>query len=283
MRNTATNSKRAIRTASAIPHLQSACCARIQIYTGAAGRRCLHNITWQVALARVRSRQILWKLRFPAASAKGVTAMGFLAALRKSSSSSSRFDDMSRAVAGGLSRRQALGIMGGTMGGAVVGSLGMTVAAAPKAFGAPSSCSVLCGKTSFTSGPAHAACLQACRECQGDITRLCQSPTGTVCCAPGSSCCFGPTGAFCCPSGTFCAGGQCLTPRSFCVPTCADTCTGSGTSCSQNCASGTPGCSCVSTTEGSACVQQVCTFVTCTSSADCGPGSVCFTQGCCGP
>jgi hypothetical protein len=34
--------------------------------------------------------------------------------------------------------------------------------------------------------------------------------------------------------------------------------------------------------EGSACVQEVCTFVRCTSSADCGAGAVCFTQGCCG-
>jgi hypothetical protein len=191
------------------------------------------------------------------------------------------FDQLAKGLAGGVSRRQVLKLIGGTMGGSFLA----TTTGFDTAVAAPSSCAVFCGKTSFISGPAHASCLQACNKCGGDITRVCQGPTGSVCCAPGTSCCFGPTGAFCCPSGTICTGnGTCLKPRSFCVPTCGtDTCAaGSGTSCNTTCAGATVGCSCVSTIEGSACVQEVCTFVTCATSADCGAGAVCFTQGCCG-
>src|SRR5436309_6352779 len=93
------------------------------------------------------------------------------------------------------------------------------------ALAAPSGCAVFCGKTSFTSGPAHASCLQACRQCGGDVSRVCQGPTGSICCASGTSCCSGPSGATCCSSGTVCTeNGECVVPRAFCIPTCADTC-----------------------------------------------------------
>jgi hypothetical protein len=43
------------------------------------------------------------------------------------------------------------------------------------------------------------------------------------------------------------------------------------------------GCACVPTTEGSTvCIVPTC-VAACTTSADCPPGSVCFTLGCCGP
>jgi hypothetical protein len=190
-----------------------------------------------------------------------------------------QFDDVSKAVAAGLTRRRLMGLAGAGVGGSIFASM------APRAVAkGPSSCSVFCGKTSFTSGPAHASCLHACTACHGDVSGICTGATGSVCCSDGTSCCINSAGvAFCCPSGQICAGGVCVTPPSFCVPTCADTCgSGSATSCNTTCAGGTAGCSCVSTVEGSACVQEVCTFVTCTTSADCGAGSVCFTQGCCG-
>lgn len=192
------------------------------------------------------------------------------------------FDDVAKAMAGGVSRRQVLKLFGGTVGAGLLAA-GTTTEVA---LAAPSNCAVFCGKTSFTSGPAHAACMQACNQCGGDISRICSGPTNAVCCAPGTSCCIGPTGAaFCCPSGTVCnfGTGACVVPPAFCVPTCADTCSSSGgTGCNAACAGGTTGCACVSTVEGSACVQEFCTFVRCTSSADCGAGAVCFTQGCCG-
>lgn len=191
------------------------------------------------------------------------------------------FDQVSKAVATGVSRRQALKVIGSAFGGTILA----TTVGVESTEAAPNKCAVYCGKTSFSSGPAHAACLQACHECKGDVSRVCQFATTAVCCASGSSCCPDSSGGgTCCPPGTFCNGaGACVQARSFCVPTCADTCAGTATGCSQACAGGSTGCSCVSTVEGSACVQQVCTFTVCTNSTDCGPGAVCFTQGCCGP
>lgn len=172
-------------------------------------------------------------------------------------------------------------LVGGTLGGALLASVGVQ-----EALAAPGPCAVLCGKTSFTSGPAHASCLQACRRCGRDVSRVCQGPSGSVCCPTGTTCCPGPTGATCCSPDALCdfSSGQCVLPRAFCLPTCADTCAGGITGCTQGCDGGTAGCGCVSTTEGTAaCVQEVCTFVVCTSSTDCGAGAVCFTEGCCGP
>lgn len=192
------------------------------------------------------------------------------------------FDDLTRQLAAPVNRRQVLKLAVGTVAGGLLASLGAT----RRAEAAPSSCAVFCGKTSFTSGPAHASCLQACHDCGGNVSNICSGPTGSVCCQGGSSCCPGPASTTCCAPGTVCAGnGQCVKPRAFCIPTCtADTCNGTATGCLQACAAGTVGCACVSTTDGTpACVQEVCTNVVCTSSADCGSGSVCFTQGCCGP
>jgi hypothetical protein len=191
-----------------------------------------------------------------------------------------QFDELSKAVAAGLTRRRLIGLAGAGVGSGIFASVAPTAAAH-----GPGACQAFCGKTSFISGPAHASCLQACKKCGGNISGICTGVTGTsVCCADGTSCCVNSAGApFCCPSGQICSGGVCVVPPSFCVPTCVgDTCAGSATSCSQACAAGTPGCACVSTVEGSACVQEVCTFVPCATSADCGAGSVCFTQGCCG-
>ena len=150
----------------------------------------------------------------------------------------------------------------------------------PSFAGAPV-CSVFCGKTATVSGPAHASCLKACRACGGDVSRVCPglsffSPSlPQICCAAGTSCCQGLTGtSTCCPAGTGCVFplGQCA--PGCCVPTCADTCTLGGTGCDA----GTPDCFCASTTEGSpACLSQNvgCTGP-CSSSAECGPGEVCF-------
>ncbi len=101
---------------------------------------------------------------------------------------------------------------------------------------------------------------------------------GTTCCPIGQVCLNGNTccpakqacGSICCPAGMICKNGQCVTP-----PNCPST--GCATACLNN-----SSCDCVTTTEGVSCVQPICTFVTCTTSADCPSGQVCFTQGCCG-
>jgi Cys-rich repeat protein len=166
------------------------------------------------------------------------------------------FDDLSKALASGVSRRHALKLMGGAMGGGIAAVMQLGRASA-----APDQCQVFCGKTSFTSGPAHAACVQACHKCNADLNRLCFSPTGTTCCA----------------SGQLCLNGTC---------TSATPCVSGGTGCATFCGTGASGqiCGCVTTAEGSAaCVQEICTFVSCTASSDCPSGQVCFTEGCCGP
>ena len=161
------------------------------------------------------------------------------------------FDDLSRALAKGVTRRQAVKLVGG----AVVGGL-LTTLHLDSVRAAPDPCNVFCGKTANTSGAAHAACVQACHKCGGNVQNLC----------------FGPTSVTCCQNGTICANGQCQTPF---------TCSGHG--CGVACPSPAGGCGCVTTAEGTtACVQEMCTFTSCTSSADCGAGSVCFTERCCG-
>jgi hypothetical protein len=90
-----------------------------------------------------------------------------------------------------------------------------------------------------------------------------------------------PTG---CPGNLVCTDTcTCEPPPSFCIPASPDTCSSGFTDCFEPCDNFTPASACVWTTEGTAvCVQEVCTFVSCSGSADCGPGEVCFTQGCCG-
>lgn len=172
--------------------------------------------------------------------------------MRKVAAMSMRFDELSKSLAANVSRRDAFKLTGGAVAGALLASMGL--GKTERAEAAPSSCAVFCGKTSFTSGPAHASCLQACHQCGADTSRICQTPTGFVCC---------PSGQVCSPA----------------TQTCVATCT-----CPSFTACGTGNCLCVTTTENtSACVIPSC-GPPCTSSTDCGPGAVCFqsTDVCCG-
>lgn len=170
--------------------------------------------------------------------------------VRKDAIVATNFEDLSRALATGVSRRQAVKLMGGAVAGSVLAVMHLGRAEA-----APSTCAVFCGKTAFNSGPAHAQCLQACKQCGGDVQSLCQGPTGVTCCQNGTVC--GPV-------------------TRTCVPPCT---------CDSFTPCGAQGCLCVTTTENaSACIVPTCTEITCTSSADCGAGYVCFqsTSSCCG-
>jgi hypothetical protein len=70
--------------------------------------------------------------------------------------------------------------------------------------------------------------------------------------------------------------------QGFCAVTCAGGSCDGPTGCFQTCG-GIPLCVCVSTTEGHACVWGFCSVTPrpCTSSLECLPGEVCFTEGCC--
>jgi hypothetical protein len=180
----------------------------------------------------------------------------------------STFDDLSKTLAGGVSRRDVLRLIGGSIGGTVLATIGVGEAQA-----ATSSCAAYCANF---HGAAHAQCMQTCKRCGSDTSRLCagfgpgggvtccpgpgpvtccSGPNGGVtCCPSGSNCCFNGSGTtICCPSGTFCCGGPtnsicCDSPsgccfnqatgQSFCCPS-GQVCCGGPTPC---CTPGTAGC-----------------------------------------
>src|SRR5438046_840669 len=95
-----------------------------------------------------------------------------------------QFDELSKALANGLSRREALRRLGGGLLGAALAALGLDEAKA-----APIPCAEACSQH-FPPGPVWAACRrEACQKCNGEITRVCFGQTNAICCAPGSSCC----------------------------------------------------------------------------------------------
>ena len=119
-----------------------------------------------------------------------------------------RFDRWTKALATGTDRRKVLR-------GLAAGAAGLAgVAAGRKAAeAAPGLCQQRCGKNAFTSGPEHAACLQACRRCerQGTPQNLCfVENQGLTCCPTGTVCCFtcdgdgGPCRQFCSADPTIC-------------------------------------------------------------------------------
>jgi hypothetical protein len=135
----------------------------------------------------------------------------------------STFDDMSKVLASGVSRRDALKLIGGTVGGSALAALGIGRARA-----AVSSCAAFCANF---HGAAHAQCMQTCKQCGSDPSRLCfnfgPSPSVTCCPGPGPvTCCSGPNGSTtCCPSGSNCC---------FAFATNTTTCCPSGTHCCQS-------------------------------------------------
>jgi hypothetical protein len=101
-----------------------------------------------------------------------------------------RFDDLTKALAEGIPRRQALRRLAGVFGGALLGAL---------TFG---------GFAKADQG----GCPQGTFRCKGGGSKLC-CPVGTTCC-----------GSACCPVGTPCCGGVCC-PGICDVSTIPATCT----------------------------------------------------------
>src|SRR5438067_3276514 len=95
------------------------------------------------------------------------------------------FDDLSKALARGLSRREALRWIGGGIGGSLLGMAAST----SRVSAAPNNCAVACNQPSL-GGPAKASCIQACHACESG-GNLCVSPTGSTCCPSDKACCGG--------------------------------------------------------------------------------------------
>ena len=136
---------------------------------------------------------------------------------------STLFDDVSRIIAGPVSRRQALRLVGRTVGGGVLASLGL--ASGFRAFGAPAG--VACSKGHCPSG---------------DF--CCGTGASAICCPTGYTCCGPPGSPFCCAPGCTCCliegkghSEQACCPGKLSSSTCPPGCTGT-TACrcsSQTC------------------------------------------------
>jgi hypothetical protein len=96
-----------------------------------------------------------------------------------------RLDEFSKLLAGSLSRRESLRHIGAVVAGAVFGTLG-----AGSAWGARADrCVAFC--RGCPTKKKRNECQEVCRECNGNISRLCGSCGAYVCCAAGAACCNG--------------------------------------------------------------------------------------------
>src|SRR5712664_2710074 len=113
----------------------------------------------------------------------------------------SRLDTLAKAVAAGISRRQALG----WFGGGLLSLFG--VAKARKQIGP--TCETFCTGAGFTAGSSDfQRCVTACTACRNRTPPgvACNRPNGEViCCPSGNTCCAGT----CCPQGRVCSCGRC--------------------------------------------------------------------------
>jgi hypothetical protein len=141
---------------------------------------------------------------------------------------SSLIDDISRIIASPVSRRRAFKMVGGAVGGAVLGSLGMRRAAfAQGRPEGPPFCPP--GETRCDRTCCHRDQKCCTDHCCGTEQICC---SGHACCPPESSCCGGHCcgsprtkccGDKCCPEGNFCCDEKCVksrpSPSAPCFPT----------------------------------------------------------------
>ncbi len=96
-----------------------------------------------------------------------------------------RFDEISKLLAGSMSRRESLRSIGAVLAGAIFSPLAVGTAWAAR----PDRCTAFC--RSCPTKKKRNQCLAACRACNGNTNRLCGSCGNFVCCASGSACCNG--------------------------------------------------------------------------------------------
>ena len=209
-----------------------------------------------------------------------------------------RFDQLTKRFAAGATRRSILRTMAGGAAALLGTAIGRESTDARPKGGPASECKVGC---SGFNRQAKVACEKACKECGGDIDRVCATegpfgPSAFTCCATGTFCvgngiccpegtepCFDDQGnVTCCPAGTFCnfESGECqeLTTCPSGEP--AENCfAGVDSSCGPEGACGLVD----DVDNGCACIERFCgePEVPCESSADCGGGPCVEVPGCC--
>lgn len=126
-----------------------------------------------------------------------------------------RLDELAKALAGGMSRREALRRVGGLMG-AVLASLGL----GRTAWSAPApNCVQFCKDCGISpsNGVAFGQCVSSCAKCQGKgRTNFCDCPTAASpdvpCCHDDEACCPSRGVRYiCCEPGLVCSGADACT------------------------------------------------------------------------
>jgi len=168
-------------------------------------------------------------------------------------------DELSKLLAASVSRRESLRSIGVVLAGAALSTLGVNPAWAAR----PDRCTAFC--RSCPTRKKRNQCLEACRACNGNTSRLCGSCGAYACCPAWATCCNGTCtdlnsdpyncGAcgYVCAAGTVCLNGSCVeSPCSLtlCGGMCVDT-----SSNAQHCGGCFQACS----------VGQVCFHGTCCS------------------
>jgi hypothetical protein len=144
-----------------------------------------------------------------------------------------RLDELSKSLATSVSRRESLRTIGVVLAGAALSTLGINTAWAAR----PDRCTAFC--RSCPTKKKRNQCLEACRACNGNTSRLCGSCGAYACCAAGAACCNGTCtdlnsdasncGAcgYVCAAGRVCANGTCVVlncvyPNIPCSGVCVD-------------------------------------------------------------
>jgi hypothetical protein len=142
----------------------------------------------------------------------------------------SRFDELAKALAEAVPRRQALRRLGGGLAGGLLASLGLGTLGAGTAWGQPQASRPGCGHACAQyhdpgNNALFATCTEVCESCKTTGGTLCLGTEAVDCCDPGEVCCQGS----CCGSGQVClSNGTCAQPctptANFSDPQCCNSC-----------------------------------------------------------
>jgi len=146
---------------------------------------------------------------------------------------SALIDDISRIVASPVSRRQAIRLVGGALGGAVLASLGLGTASRPlsaaqRCTHGQKSCGGKCYRSDYTCCAGTLGCPEGQKCCVSTCCAQNQTCCNGTCCAQNQPCCNGTCctrGQTCC-NGICCAAGQCagMGSRAVCCPVGQEVC-----------------------------------------------------------